>query len=63
MGVVRHSYLQKEMKSPFLLMSESAMSAHQKFAILSNELIRRVEKIGEGLEHTEKITSIERFIT
>ena len=61
-GIVRHSYFQKGMKSPLLLMQESAMSDNQKFAILSNELIRRVEKVGEGVPQDEKLEITERFI-
>ena len=38
-GIVRHIYFQKGMKSPLLLMQESAISDNQNFAILS----RRVE--------------------
>jgi hypothetical protein len=35
-GILRHSYYQKGIKTPFLLMQASAMASQQKFSILSH---------------------------
>ena len=40
-GFLTHTYFQKPMKTPFILMADTAMGDKQRFAILSNELIRR----------------------
>ena len=40
-GVILHSYFEKEMRTPFVVMKRSAMGEQQRMAILSNELIRR----------------------
>ena len=61
-GTIMHSYYQKEMKTPLLLMRDSAMAGQQKFSILSNELMRRLGNIGRGVSHTEKLSIVETFI-
>ena len=47
-GILRHSYYEKSMKSQYTVMQRSAMSEHQRMAILSNELVWRLSTI-----HTE----------
>ena len=42
---VTHSYFQKSMKSPMVIMERSGMARHQKFNILRNELSRRLSNI------------------
>ena len=60
---IKHTYYQKPMKTPFVIMERSAMSQHQKFQILSNELCRRLSNIQqEGLEMKETTSTVERFI-
>ena len=50
------------MKTPFLLMKRSAMSQHQRCAILANELVRRLSNIDvENIPHSEVIKVIEQF--
>ena len=61
-GKTQHSYFQKPMKSPYLLMEPSAMSEHQKMSILSNELIRRMGNISQEIKIEEKCGVIEGFI-
>ena len=39
-GMIRFTYFEKSIKTPFLLMKRSAMSQHQRCAILANELVR-----------------------
>ena len=41
-GKVNHTYYQKPMKTPFMVMSRSAAPKQQKFQVLSNELTRRL---------------------
>ena len=47
---IRHNYYQKEMRTPFTVMSRTAMSHHSQISILSNELIRRLNKIDPNLD-------------
>ena len=61
-GILRHSYYQKEMKTPFLLMQASAMASQQKFSILSNELMRRLGNTDLLVKHNEKMEIVERFV-
>ena len=62
-GIIRHSYYQKNMKTPFVLMERSAMGNQQKYQILSNELVRRLSNIMiEEIPHNEVIEKIEEFI-
>ena len=61
-GEIRHTYFEKPMKTPFLLMKRSAMSQHQRCAILANELVRRLSNIDvENIPHSEVIKVIEQF--
>ena len=46
-GKINHTYYQKEMKSPYLLMARSAAPQTQKMQILSNELTRRLLNINK----------------
>ena len=53
-GLLVHTYFEKSMKSPFLLMKRSAMSQHQRCAILANELVRRLSNIDvDNVHHRE----------
>ena len=58
-----HTYFEKAMKTPFLLMQRSAMGEQQKSSILSNELVRRLSNINhEKIEKAEITEVIEKFI-
>ena len=62
-GKVHHSYFQKQMKTPFILMARSAMCNHQKIQINSNELTRRLFNINiESVDRKEIIEIVEQFI-
>ena len=62
-GFLTHTYFQKPMKTPFILMERSAMGDQQKYAILSNELIRRLSTIDtEYVTVAEIMEVIEVFI-
>lgn len=51
------------MKTPYLIMNRSAMCDHQRFTILSNEIIRRLSNINfQEISTEEKIETIEKFI-
>ena len=60
---INHSYFEKLMKTPFLIMERSAMGEKQKISILSNELVRRLSNINYGwVDKSEIIRVIEQFI-
>ena len=44
LGIIYHSYYEKPMKSQYTVMQKSAMSEHQKMAILINGLLMRETK-------------------
>ena len=56
-----YSYFQKSMKSALVIRKASAMSAHQKFSILSNEVIRRMSNISDKISQTERVDIINKF--
>ena len=61
-GLITHTYYQKEMKTPYVIMERSAMGIKQKMEILSNELNRRLTNVdSEKLGNTEIIIVIEQF--
>ena len=61
-GLLRFTYFEKSMKTPYLLMKRSAMSQHQRCAILANELVRRLSNVDtENVPHSEIILIIEQF--
>ena len=43
-GTISHTYYQKDMKTPYVIMQRSGMSMQQKVQIISNELTRRLCK-------------------
>ena len=60
---VRHSYYQKPMKTPYVIMERSGMGHQQKFCILSNELCRRMSNIQiSEVPHSEILEIIEQYI-
>ena len=59
-----HSYFQKEMRTPLVIMERSGMATQQKFQILSNDLNRRLSNVQHGEIRKSEINSkIEQFIT
>ena len=60
-GVIFHSYFEKDMKTPLILMKNTAMCEQQKYSILSNELVRRLSNIGTGISLEEMVNVIDRF--
>ena len=59
---ISHSYFQKSMRTPMVIMEKSGISRHQKFQILTNELSRRLSNIQiEKIEKQEIIEKIEQF--
>ena len=61
-NVVQHTYFQKEMKKPFVVMEKSGMSYHKKYQILSNELARRLSNIHTSLPHKEVMKTTSQYI-
>ena len=61
---MRHSYDQKPMKTPLVLMARSAMGYQQKLQIQSNEMTRRLNNVMQGMISQEEINEIiEQYIT
>ena len=54
-GYLVHTYFQKPMKTPFVIMAKSAMGDHQRYSILTNELIRRLSTIDTDYVKHEQI--------
>ena len=54
-GLIRHSYFEKTMRTQLVLMKKSSMRVQQKMDILSNELLRRLSVVGEGVTMEEKV--------
>ena len=55
---INHSYYQKPMKTPFVIMKRSAVSQHQKIQILSNEIVRRLSNVNHHKIPKEEISGI-----
>ena len=60
-GIIYHSYYEKGMKNQFTVMQRSAMSEHQKMAILSNELVRRLSNVHRDVVGSEIEGIIEHY--
>ena len=60
-GILFHSYYEKTIKNQFTVMQRSAMSEHQRMAILSNELVRRLSNINRGVVEEEIVRVIEQY--
>ena len=61
-GMIMHTYFEKEMRTPFVVMRRSAMGEQQRMAILSNELIRRLSNVGKEVVKDEIHGIIEHYI-
>ena len=60
---LNHSYFEKEMRTPYVVMKRSAMSDHSRYNILANELVRRLSNMRkEDTSHEEKEGVIEHMI-
>ena len=59
--MIMHTYFEKEMRTPFVVMRRSAMGEQQRMAILSNELIRRLSNVGKEVMDEEIIGIIEHY--
>ena len=56
-----YSYFQKEMKTPLVIGGTSAMSDHQKFSILTNEMIRRMSNVSVKITQEERVRIVDNF--
>ena len=60
---IYHTYYQKPMRTPLVIMERSAISNQQKFSILGNELCRRLSNVQiEVIEHRKVLEIVEEFI-
>ena len=61
-GTITHTYFQKSIKTPYVLVQRSAMSQKQKYNILANEMIRRLSNGDkEGTSQDEKNRVVEEL--
>jgi hypothetical protein len=60
-GILMHTYFEKEMRTPFVIMKRSAMSEQQRMSILSNELIRRLSNVKKSIMEEEMQDIIEHY--
>ena len=61
---LNHSYFEKDMRTPYVIMKRSAISDHSRYNILANELVRRLSNMKkEETTHDEKEEVVEHFIT
>ena len=51
------------MRLQYTIMSRSAMSQHQKMAILGNELVRRLSNVHPAVLHEEMEEVVEHYVT
>ena len=61
MNQICYSYFQKKMKTPLVIGKKSAMSEHQKFSILTNEIIRRMSNTSSNISIEERVSIVDRF--
>ena len=55
------SFFQKSIKTPFVVMKDSAMGQSQKISILSIDLLRRLSNCSETVEMSEKVQIIDDY--
>ena len=61
-GILFHTYFEKAMKNQLTVMQRSAMSEHQRMAILSNELVRRLSNIHREVLMEELTGVVEQYV-
>jgi hypothetical protein len=60
-GKILHTYYEKPMRNPMVLMERSAMSEHQIYSIMSNEIIRRLSNVSHGMSKEEKVQIVDKY--
>ena len=58
---IEHTYFEKEMKNQVLLMKRSALGNQQIISIMTNELRRRLEVLGEGMPQHERNYVVNKY--
>ena len=59
---MEHTYFEKQMKNQVLLVERSSISRNQLMSIMSNEMRRRLEVIGEKVPKEEKNKVVNKYI-
>ena len=57
---ISHTYYQKPMRTPLLVMENSAMGSQQKNNIMSNEVMRRLFNVGKNQPMAEKVRILDQ---
>ena len=60
-GVILFSYFEKTMRSQLVMMQRSAQGEQQKMDILSNELVRRLSNVSEGVDFEESLQIVNHY--
>ena len=60
-SILRHSYFEKSMKNQTLVVERTAMGRTSIMSIMTNELMRRLLVLDEGLDISEKIEVVEKY--
>ena len=60
-GLIYHTYFEKMMRTPYIIMRRSAMSKHQMMSILSNELVRRLSNVHPDIRKEESLGITEHY--
>ena len=58
---IEHTYFEKSIKNQTLIMERSALGRQQVMSIMSNEMIRRVEVMGENLPQEDKNKVVNKY--
>ena len=60
-GVVRHSFFEKEMRTPLVIMERSALGNQQKHSILANDLVRRLSNLDQSMGIADQVEVINKY--
>ena len=60
-GIICYWYFQKSMRTPLVMMADSAMSDHQKYSIMTNELVRRLSNTQAGTPIEDRVKVIDQY--
>ena len=58
---IEHTYYEKVMKNQTLIVQRSAIGRQQLISIMTNELRRRLEMIGDGVDQKERDNIVDKY--
>ena len=60
-GVIKHSFFEKKMQTPLVIMERSAMGIQQKYSISANDLVRRLSNMGKTMTINDHVEVVDKF--